>query len=271
MAQDSQDFIRCRSDGNKIEQRIEGFRLSITPIAARAGQGDDDTADHCKAVLTSASGKRLWQTRAPVLSLPLEPLDMNNDGNPDFILGAYSGFVHCCWTYRIISPKSDPAVVATFTSGAEVDFSGRWRNKVVITTSDDVYESFFASYAASAKPEVHLLLEGRTLVDISGEPEFLPHYDENIEGSRKELARQDPEKSWMKQPADEMDEGVRMDIFEIVLSYLYSRRPEQAWKELNDLWPQAEVAKLKADILSARRRGILKYAVPRKSDPPANR
>lgn len=58
-----------------------------------------------------------------------------------------------------------------------------------------------------------------------------------------------------------MDDQVKANVLAIVLSYLYSRRPQQAWSELAGLWPPTEVTNMKARILAIRKQGILRRAV----------
>jgi len=45
-------------------------------------------------------------------------------------------------------------------------------------------------------------------------------------------------------------------VLEIVWSYLYSGREQEAWRSLADMWPAADVDRIRAALVSARARGI---------------
>ena len=49
---------------------------------------------------------------------------------------------------------------------------------------------------------------------------------------------------------------MKAKILEIVWGYLYSGREQQAWRTLAEMWPAADVARIRAAILNARVRGI---------------
>ena len=160
-----QDLKYCDAqNGQHLEQVPEGYRLVLEP-----GTGDDDG---CRAKLLDPDGKVRWQSSGWIMRFPVAPLDITNDGHPDLIVEDYSGGAHCCFTYLILSPQPTPALVRVIENQTSVDFEKRWKNKNVITTYDGAYDYFITSHAFSFMPPVHLLLEGRRLIDISGEPEF---------------------------------------------------------------------------------------------------
>jgi len=49
---------------------------------------------------------------------------------------------------------------------------------------------------------------------------------------------------------------VKAKVLEIVWSYLYSGREQEAWRSLADMWPALDVDRIRAAILNARARGI---------------
>jgi len=50
--------------------------------------------------------------------------------------------------------------------------------------------------------------------------------------------------------------GAKAKILEIIWTYLYSGREQQAWALLAEMWPAADLARIHAAILNARAHGI---------------
>jgi hypothetical protein len=51
--------------------------------------------------------------------------------------------------------------------------------------------------------------------------------------------------------------ATKIAVLEIVWSYLYSGREEEAWSTLREMWPEADAGRIQAAILDRRKRGIL--------------
>jgi hypothetical protein len=256
-AQETKTPVFCQSlaDGGKqLEQKFGRYTLTLSP--------SKDQDDPCMATLLRTGQTRLWERKLWQAEFASSPIDISNDGNPDFIIEDYSGGAHCCWAYWIVSPGLKPAVVAVLSNQMPITFDTRWRGKQIISTEDGAFDYFVTSHAFSSMPDVYFLLQDRELYDISGEPEFRAQYDQNIARAKQELAKRDPAKKWLSQPINEIDEEIRFNIVTIVLSYLYSRRPAEAWRSLNELWPEYDRLQMKANILKTRRNGILKRALP---------
>jgi hypothetical protein len=248
-------ICRFLKGGTQLKQDIGGFRLILTQI--QSARNDDG----CKARLLAPDGKVLWRGRAWAYSLPVAPVDINNDDNPDLVLEEYTGGAHCCWVYYIFSTKSTPALVLTLPNERDAGFSKRWRGKRIIATLGGEFDYFHTSHAASFFPPVYLLLEDRKLIDISGAPEFRAEYDALIKEAYEQLQKIDSNRQW-KDASNEPNEDIRSNTLQIVLSYLYSRRPHRAWKALSELWPEYDVTRMKKEILDTRKTGVLKHASP---------
>jgi hypothetical protein len=50
--------------------------------------------------------------------------------------------------------------------------------------------------------------------------------------------------------------GVKAQVLEIVWSYLYSGREQEAWRSLAEMWPSADLDRIHEEILRSRARGI---------------
>jgi hypothetical protein len=241
-------------EGSRLQQRVNGYRLTLTTIK------ETREGEKCIAALLSPSGRTLWHRKAFAYSFPTAPTDINNDGNADIVLEEYWGGAHCCWTYRIFSFAGPRRIALEIENERDMAFDQTWRGKRIISTLGGEFDYFHTSHAASFFPPVYLLLDERKLIDISGAPEFRAEYDALIKEGYEQLRKIDSKRQWRRQRS-EPDENIRSNILQIVLSYLYSRRANQAWKALSELWPEYDVVRMKKEILDTRKDGVLKHAV----------
>jgi hypothetical protein len=126
------------------------------------------------------------------------------------------------------------------------------------------FENFLLSDLDFAPPIVLRFVRGR-LLDASSE--FQPYFDRKIEEERAKLNPQDLSDfkgsdgklaSTSAIPAGRLIHlrSVKVRVLEIVWSYLYSGREQEAWRSLADMWPSADADRIRAAILNARARGI---------------
>jgi hypothetical protein len=171
--------------------------------------------------------------------------------------------------YQIYSLQKPPQLLRTITGGdffsaADTDLDGR----IEIWTGDagaiDGFENLALSEFAFA-PTVVLRFENRRLMDVSSE--FRSYFDGQISDVRASLDSQelsDFRNSDGKLPIlsplpAEQKHRLRMTkikVLEIVWSYLYSSREQDAWKTLSDIWPPADIERIRASILNVHTRGI---------------
>jgi hypothetical protein len=172
-------------------------------------------------------------------------------------------------TYRIYSLQKPPRLLRTiaggdFFSAADTDLDGR----IEIWTGDagaiDGFENLTLGELDFA-PTVVLRFENHRLLDVSSE--FRSHSDRQIAELRAHLDPQElsdfrnrdgklPIMSPL--PAVELHHLriAKIKVLEIVWSYLYSDREQDAWRALADMWPPADFDRIRAAILNARARGI---------------
>jgi hypothetical protein len=175
-------------------------------------------------------------------------------------------------SYRIYSLQQPPRLLRAITGGdsfgaADTDLDGR----IEIWTDDsaalDGFENLDVRQLDVAPPIVLRFTKGQ-LLDVSSE--FQPYFDQQIADLRAQLdARElrDFKNSDGRLAATSASsfeglrdnnrlQGVKLKVLQIVWSYLYSGREQQAWHSLDDLWPPADVDRIRAAILQARDRGI---------------
>lgn len=175
--------------------------------------------------------------------------------------------------YRIYTLKKPPKLVSTITGGDSYDARDRFlegRNE--IWTDDATAVDGFESLPLSSfdfLPTVALRFEKHQLTDVS--PEFQPYFDRQIAQvkaqldarSLKEFKDTDGKLSTVPpQLLAELHEIVRtkIAILEIVWAYLYSGREQEAWNALAEMWPPADVSRIRTAIENARAHGILRQA-----------
>jgi hypothetical protein len=172
-------------------------------------------------------------------------------------------------TYLIYSLQKPPHLLRTITGGGffravDTDLMGR----VEIWTDDVRAISGFEGLLPGEfdfAPTVVLRFERNRLTDVSAE--YQPRFDEQIAKVRGELNAQDLKDflysdgrlaATSSLTPDQMHRLriTKIKVLEIVWSYLYSGREQEAWRALTDLWPPADSDRVRTAILSAQARGI---------------
>jgi hypothetical protein len=187
-------------------------------------------------------------------------------------------------TYKIYSLKRAPQQLRTITGGddysaADTDMDG----KVEIWTHDAAAIDGFDNISALAlefAPMVVLRFEQKKLIEVN--TEFLPVFDRQIAILRGELTAQDLDEFKQSNgtlitdsfvPAEKQHRliAAKTRILQIVWSYLYSGREEEAWKNLSELWPTPDVERVRTFMLQARARGIRAQVEGVSQRPPRSR
>jgi hypothetical protein len=177
----------------------------------------------------------------------------------------------CCMSYQIYSLEKPPRLLRTIAGGyfsaADTDLDGR----VEIWADDFASVEGFENLDMSQMdfpPTIVLRFATGQLLDVSSE--FRSYFDEGIAKVRAALDSQElrdfkssdgrlvPAAS--SSPEDlrhsEYLQGVKLKVLEIIWSYVYSGREQEAWHSLADMWPTADVDRIRGAILKARARGI---------------
>jgi hypothetical protein len=171
--------------------------------------------------------------------------------------------------YEIYSLTKPPQLLRTirgedFFSAADTLLDGR----VEIWTRDKAAIDGFEGLPLSAfdsPPIIVLRFEKKKLIDVSSE--FRPFFDHQIENLRVQLDRQqladfkqsDGKLSNERTTSDASPRGLvatKIKVLEIVWSYIYSGREQQAWKALAEMWPASDVDRIHAAITAAQSRGL---------------
>jgi hypothetical protein len=222
----------------------------------------------CDAALSWDKGNLAIAAGASQLDVDAFGVDLGL-GVPVVAFQVKKSAAECCMEYRVYSLRTPAVLLRSITGGeffsaADTDLDGR----VEIWTDDAAsvkgFENFLLSELDFAPPLVLRFVRGR-LLDASSE--FQPYFDRKIAQERAKLNPQDigDFKSSDGQLATSASvsatrlfhlRSVKMKVLEIVWSYLYSGREEEAWRTLADMWPAADVDRIRAAISQARDRGI---------------
>ena len=242
--------------------KVGDYTVRILPTVRDKDDKDDKDQDadpRCRAMLTSASGKRITIAYEWALSIdPISGAALGGDGTPDLVLSGYSGGLHCCYVYEIVSLGHTPKVVHTFSDPVPMTFEKQADGTALIRAVDGVFDYFLVPHTDAVMPQVILKLNGSDLVDVSSQhPEV---YDKEIEQARGELTADAIDKlrksNYRKNLYTDQIPTVRR-VLTIVLDYVYSGREEKAWQTLDEMWPATDVSRVKSLIGERRHRGML--------------
>jgi hypothetical protein len=240
-------------------RKIGTYTLRLLPIKKDEDDKDGDSDSRCRAVLSSPSGRKITIAEAWALRVDnISGADLNGDGKPEIILDGYTGGLQCCYTYVVVSLAHNPQVLHSFRNQFPMSFEKQADGTALIHAPDGVFDYFLVPHSDAVIPQVILKMEGSKLLDVSAH--FAERYDQQIDQARSLLTPAQLEKFRKSNYGDRlfMDQvPVVRQILTIALNYLYSGREEKAWETLDELWPAADVRRVKSLILERRARGLL--------------
>ena len=178
----------------------------------------------------------------------------------------------CCMSYQIYVLHKPPKLLRTLTgaeffSAADTDLDGHVEIWADDAAAVDGFEELTRDQLAFPPTVVLRFVKGK-LLDVSSE--FQPYFDLEIAELQAQLDAQklrDFKNSDGRLPAPvpftveglrrrDYLRGVKAQVLEIVWSYLYSGREQEAWRSLAEMWPSADLDRIHEEILRSRARGI---------------
>jgi len=174
----------------------------------------------------------------------------------------------CCLNYQIYTLQSSPRLLRTlrggFFSAADTNLDGRVEIWAEDAEAIDGLDGLSAT-TFDFLPTYVLRFEGDRLLDAT--QEFAPHFDAIISALRAkltwpQLADFTSSDGKLALTITDLDQfrnlrNTKMVVLEIVWSYLYSGREEEAWKALREMWPPLDFDRIRTAIADRRSRGIL--------------
>ena len=253
----SREEVVCNAGDGSFES---AFRTGVKVWVGASRNGELATRA-CNAELWWKGQVRVVATGAPRIDVDAFGADLGL-GVPVAAVQVQKSDDGCCVSYQIYSLEQPPKLLRTLTGGsffsaADTDLDGH----VEIWTDDSAAFDGFENLdlrQTNAAPTIVLRFTKGQLLDVSAE--FASDYDRIIAAARAGLdARRlgDFKNSDGRlAAADSSLREVKLRVLEIVWSYLYSGREQQAWQALAELWPPADAGRIRAAILQARGRGI---------------
>jgi hypothetical protein len=260
----SRDVV-CRDGTGEFQAEYPtGVRASV-----RAARVLELASRACDAALSWGDQNLVVATLTSELDIDAFGVDLGV-GVPAVAFQVKRSKTECCKEYDIYSLRTPPALLRRITGGAffsaaDTDLDGR----IEIWTEDaaavDGFENLKLNELDFAPPLV-LRFQRDKLLDASSE--FQSYFDQKIADERAKLNPQDladfksSDGQLTPPAAGKPDErllrlrGAKVKVLEIVWSYLYSGREQQAWNSLAEMWPAADVERIRAALLGSRARGI---------------
>ncbi len=240
-------ILTCRKDGTPVYYKVGKYRVELSPSADLQKR-----EFFCRASLVSSIGEKLELMRdKEVCVYQGTGEDILGDGNQSLVLEGFSGGAHCCYTYKIFSLGQQSSSVGPIENQSPFFFFESSAGQFRIMTSDGAFGNFDGlCYDCSPFPRVVLRVDRNGFHDVG--PQLAEQYDSEIALARAKI----PEDAVRKfQQSDFKD--ARSVVLEIIFSYLYSGREDQAWQTLNEMWPSADRERIKSLITATRAKGIL--------------
>ena len=223
----------------------------------------------------ACAAKLSWEEQELVVATDVAQLDLDafgvdlGDGVPVAAFQIKKSDAECCMMYEVYSLEKPPHLLRTITGGdffsaSDIDLDGR----VEIWTHDAAalngFENLALSELDSAPSIVFRFVHGQ-LLDASAE--FQPYFDDEMVTIRAGIGAQDREDfrgSDGKLTATQSISAerlhhlrmVKIKVLELVWAYLYSGREQEAWRSLGEMWPPADIDRIRAALVNARARGI---------------
>lgn len=257
-------------------------------VLCSAGQGNLDAesptevkvhvgATRSAGLATRACTANLsWGKQALVVAEKASQVDLDafgvdlGDGVPVAAFQIQQSESDCCMDYSIYSLQKPPRLLRTITGGdffsaSDIDLD----DTVEIFTDDAAAVNGFEKLTLGELdyvPSVVFRFAKGHLEDVSAE--FQSYFDHQIASVRSAIDSRDLEDFKTSDgalaaiPPGLSSERLRhlrtvkIKVLEIVWAYLYSAREQEAWRSLAEMWPPADIERIRAALLKTRSLGI---------------
>ncbi len=237
--------------------------------------GASRSGDFKMLATRTCAAKLLWEKQELPVTTGAWQVDLDafavdfGDGRPAAAFEIKKSDSDCCSQYKIYELAKPPRLVRTITGGefysaSDVDLDGR----VEIWTNDAAAVDGFEKLTLGEldPPGIVLRFEQGKLLDVTAE--FQPHFDDETARISKEISADDlvafrsSDGTLAASPTAATAEKlhrlrvVKTKVLEIVWAYLYSGRDQDAWHSLEQMWPTADVDRIRAAIVKTRLSGM---------------
>ncbi len=266
-------------NGNFDAEFRNGVKVHVG--AARNGGAETFAMRACAAKLSWEDQQLPVATGASQLDLDAFGVDLG-EGVSVAAFQIKKSDSDCCMDYEIYSLEKPPRLLRTITGGeffsaSDIDLDGSveiWTNDAA---SVNGFEKLTLSELDSAPTVVFRFAHGQ-LLDVSAE--FQSYFDSEIARIRSGVHPQDLDDFKNSDgklvailtpaSAERLHHlrTVKIKVLEIVWAYLYSGREQDAWRLLAQMWPSADVDRIRVALVNARTHGIHGQADGTSTGPP---
>ena len=257
--------VLCTDGDGNFDAEVR-FGIKVHVGAARNGE-----------LATRACAAKLgWEKQELVVATGVSQLDLDafgadfGDGVPVAAFQIKRSSAECCMEYKIYSLEKQPHLLRTisggdFFSASDIDLDGR----VEIWTNDAAAVNGFENLSLSeldSAPTVVLRFAHGQLLDVSAE--FQSYFDDQIARIRRGIRSEELEdfkssdgKLTALASSSSVEQlhrlrMVKIKVLEIVWAYLYSGREQDAWHSLTEMWPPADIDRIRTALVNLRAHGI---------------
>jgi len=261
-AQDSP--IVCTNGEGEFSAKFETGVTVTVDATKRRGLAERS----CEAALVSGNSRLTVVEGAAEVDVDLMGADLGL-GGPVVAIQFRKSELEKRTTYEIYSLKKTPQLLrilrgSALFSAADYKLDG----KIDIRTEDAAAVDGFEGIPLRSfdfVPPVFLRFEKQKLVDVSAE--YGQEFDRRIAALKAELDRAALSEfrhsdgmlaTGFTMPMEEYRAlvMVKIRVLEIVWAYLYSGREDEAWHALSEMWPTADMDRIRVAMLDARKRGM---------------
>lgn len=237
-------------------------------VAVGAQKGNGFATRACQATLTWKKhempvARNAWQVDVDAMDVDL------GLGAPAVAFQVKQTSGATSMSYAIYLLRGSPQPVRTITGGglfraADTDMDGRVEIWATDAGAADQFEGIpLANF--DTLPTIAMRFEKQRLMDVSAE--FEGEYDRQIALARAGLdagallAFKNSDGRFDRIPPWETDkirslQNTKTKVLEMVWGYLYSGREEKAWQVLGEMWPSADLSRIRALLVKAHAGGI---------------
>lgn len=219
------------------ETEVDGYTVRLWR-KARDQQSDYD------GIATISRGDQLLARVDHAFDLSAETgEDLTGEGHPDVVVQAFTGGAHCCFS-TVVYDLGETArkVLETPLSNCDGIFEDLDDDGVFeYITCDDLFAYAYCPYAFSPAVRVVLRYDGEKGY-VPASPEYASLYEQDI-ALDTELTGRDDTAGW--------DGTKKCAVLPLVLDYLYTARPQDAWDALVTHYAEADRDLLWTEVVSA--------------------
>jgi len=258
------DYVLCRAGNGRFDADFHGE----VRVHVGATKNGGLATRSCEATLNSAGQEVTVASDAWEVDLDVFGSDLGL-GMPVAAFQVRKSEAECCTRYLIYSLQNPPRLLRTLIGGISIQASDiDLDTRVEVWTDDaaavDGFDGLSPSELSSPPPVVLRFEQGK-LLDVGAE--FQPHFDQLITKVKGEIDPRDLKN--FRNSDGKLTPGialppelgyrlrkVKIGIVEIVWAYLNSGREHEAWAALADMWPGADLERVRAAIVKAHERGV---------------